>query len=252
MFVDIHSHALAGVDDGPKQWEMTLDMFKQAVEQGISHLVLTPHFVEGDERYSQDTVLSAFERAKQLIREHGIDLRLFLGNEIFIDEKNVERLRKRECMSLNDTGYVLLELPEYILPGVLEDLVYDIQLEGYQVVFAHIERYGWLLKRRALFQRFMEQGVLMQVNATSLLSKDWHMRRRVKRLIRDGMVHVVASDAHDDVRRRFRLKEAYDLVGKKFGMQVANRLFVENPLRIIRDKQVDMPRIASLGFWRRK
>jgi protein-tyrosine phosphatase len=68
----------------------------------------------------------------------------------------------------------------------------------------------------------------------------------------NGMVHVVASDAHDDVKRRFRLREAYDLVGNKFGWQVANRLFVENPLRIIRDKHVEMPGIAHTGFWRRK
>ncbi len=91
----------------------------------------------------------------------------------------------------------------------------------------------------------------MQINATSLLSKDWRMRRRVKRLIREGRVHVVASDAHDDVKRRFRLKEAYEyeLVVKKFGQQVANRLFIENPLRIIRDKHVEMPgnmRLESL------
>jgi protein-tyrosine phosphatase len=252
MFVDIHCHALPGVDDGPKEWEMTLTMFRQAVEQGISHLVMTPHFIEGDLRYSQEMMQSAFERAKQLIRDHGIDLRLFLGNEIFIDQKNVERLIKKECMSLNDTDYVLLELPEYILPGVLEDLVYDLQLEGYQVVFAHIERYDWLLKRKLLFQHFMDQGVLMQINATSLLSKDWHMSRRAKRLVREGLVHVVASDAHDDVKRRFRLKEAYDLVGNKFGWQVANRLFVENPLRIIRNKHVELPGNESVESWWRK
>jgi protein-tyrosine phosphatase len=252
MFVDIHSHALPGVDDGSKQWEMTLAMFKQAVEQGISHLVLTPHYIEGDERYSQDAVLSTFERAKQLIRDQGFDLRLFLGNEVFIDEKNVERLKSRECMTLNNTGYVLIELPDYIMTSVLEDLVYDIQLEGYQVVFAHIERYGWLQKRPTLFRKFMNQGVLMQINATSIVSNDWRTRRRVKRLIMNGMVHVVASDAHDDVKRRFRLREAYDLVGNKFGWQVANRLFVENPLRIIRDKHVEMPGIAHTGFWRRK
>ncbi|QRN84740.1 hypothetical protein JR334_07025 [Clostridia bacterium] len=252
MFVDIHSHALPGVDDGSKQWKMTLEMFKQAVEQDITHMVLTPHYIEGDRDYCLDTVMSAYERSKQLIQEQGLDLNVSLGNEVFIDEKNVTRLKNKECMTLNGTSYVLLELPAHISTSALEGLIYDLQLEGYQPVFAHVERYDWLYRRPILFKELLNHGVLMQINATSVLSSDWRMRRRVKHLIQEGMVHIVASDAHDDVKRRFRLKEAYEKVGRKYGWKLANCLFIENPLRVIRDKYVGVPEKAQEGIWWRR
>lgn len=252
MFVDIHSHALPGVDDGAKQWEMTTEMFKQAVEQDITHIVLTPHYIEGDNQYCLSSVRSAFEKSKQLISDQGFDLRVSLGNEIFIDKNVVTRLKNKECMTINDTSYVLLELPVHILPNALEDMIYDLQLEGYQVVLAHIERYEWLHRRPLLFKELLNRGVLMQINATSILSDDWRLRRRVKHLIQDGGVHIVASDAHDDTKRKFRLKEAYTWVGGKYGWKVANRLFVENPLRVIRDKYIGLPEKAQAGIWWRK
>lgn len=255
-FTDIHCHLLPGIDDGPKNWRASLELARQAVDEGIGTLVATPHQLD---RYLENTaprIRTLAAEAQTRLDEAGIPLTVLPGADVRIHENLPELARDEEVLTLADRRlHLLLELPhEQALP--LGNLIYRLQCEGISCILTHPERNQELSAQPNLLRPWVQQGCLVQITAGSITGHFGSQAQRTCRwLLDEGLVHVVASDAHDAQRRPFRMRAAHDHVCRWLGPGQARTLFVSNPRAIVRGKPVEVPLPISLphrgfaGWW---
>lgn len=189
--VDTHCHILPEVDDGAKNMEETRQMLQEAYEDGIRYIIATPHHHPRRGRKSPKQL----RRQLKLVREEAAqisgELRIYLGTEIYFGQDIPERLREEQILTMNRTRYVLVEFSpgdpfEYICQGIQQ-----IQMKGYEVILAHIERYQCMYKNIENAEHLKHMGVRIQVNADSITGESgWKAKRLVRRLIEIGRAHV--------------------------------------------------------------
>ncbi len=236
--VDTHCHILPEVDDGAKNMEETRQMLQEAYEDGIRYIIATPHHHPRRGRKSPKQL----RRQLKLVREEAAqisgELRIYLGTEIYFGQDIPERLREEQILTMNRTRYVLVEFSpgdpfEYICQGIQQ-----IQMKGYEVILAHIERYQCMYKNIENAEHLKHMGVRIQVNADSITGESgWKAKRLVRRLIDERLVFCVGTDAHDPKRRPPRMKKAAEYVEKKCGEDYARRIFFSNPRIMLRKKR---------------
>ncbi len=233
--IDIHSHILPGVDDGPKTIRDSLLMVRQAQEAGVEAICATPHILNHVTPDLDAAINRAFELIQIQTQEVGLKVRLFLGSEIYL-RPDVMALCHHRFFSLDRSGrYVLMELPLGQFPLGTDRLIYDLRLEGITPVIAHPERSLVKTDQLQQVEGLVRQGALMQINAGSILGKFGRLARRMsERLLELGLAHAVASDAHDVQDRSFCvLTDAYRKTVGILGRNQAERLFVLNPGSIL-------------------
>lgn len=163
-----------------------------------------------------------------------IPLRVHAGGEVRIDPGVAALLQRDQVLTLADRGeYLLLELPLDIPVNPIR-LIDQLASQGISTVIAHAERYPSVVKQLAHAVNWVQAGAALQVNAGSLLGEAGEtVAMCAWELLRRGMVSVVASDAHDPVRRKPRLGEIADVLANEVGASPARQLLRENPLRIL-------------------
>lgn len=195
---DIHSHLLPGIDDGSPDMNTTLNMLSAMYEQGIQHVITTPHILNDLYPNTHALITSKLEEVREAANEAELQIRIDAAAEYYLDEWFIDHYLKKEnpLLSLWDQ-YVLVETNYVERPGYLEEVVFELQLRGYQVVFAHPERYHYLLRDFRKFSPLFESGLIFQSN---LLSFAGHYGPEVKRaalhLLNEGMIRMLGSDAH--------------------------------------------------------
>jgi len=225
------------MDDGAGDMEESLQMLRIARDDGIAGIVATPHIMQGVYDNTREAIDDAISR---LASETDL-IPLYIGADIRLDRETVQRIINRDYPAINDKKYVLLELPAYMLPPVSElgNIIYSLKVRGIVPVITHPERNLPILEDLTILERLVGYGAISQVTAMSLTGKlGRKIQKAAFRMIREGYAHVVASDAHDTGQRPPLLSGAYRKIHKKFGEQVAFRLFVENPLNIIKGSDV--------------
>lgn len=237
--VDLHSHILPGIDDGAKDRAVALEMLKIAVNDGTTDIVLTPHYIHGNVDNTADIVKKCCEELRNLAREEGIDINLYPGNEIFICPEVPSLLDEEKLCSLNGSRYLLVELPMTIVPEYTEEVLYQIRLRGYVPVIAHPERNLRIGKNNDILRNLVQQGVLSQVNATSITGLYGRaIQKTAMGLIKKGLVHFVSSDAHTCRGRSPKLSKAYGIISAGFGGEKAETLFITNGLNAVNNEEV--------------
>ena len=167
---DIHSHILFDIDDGSKNIEESIELLKKLKDIGFNNIILTPHYIEGSEYSSNNSEKN--ERFKELKKEllnQKIDINIYLGNEIFINNNIYELIKKAEIKTLNNTRYILIELPFHNQIVNLEDLIYELKIKGLKPKIAHPERYTYFQENYKEVDRLREEGFLFQGNYASIL-----------------------------------------------------------------------------------
>ncbi|MDY5252547.1 MAG: CpsB/CapC family capsule biosynthesis tyrosine phosphatase [Erysipelotrichaceae bacterium] len=230
MFIDIHSHLLPGVDDGAKTIDEALYLLKQAEEDGIEYVVLTPHYIKnGEFRLKKEEIVQRYQEFKDAVVANGIDIKLLLGNELYIHKDLDDLLINNEICSLNNTSYVLIEFPFDKYKEEYDEYLYNIALSGYRIVIAHPERYGYVQNNIDFCKRWIKEGYYLQVNQNSLFNQ---CEKTVMKLIGNKWVSFVASDAHNEYRP-CNLSKAFAKIMSNFGEEVANDLFCENQYKLL-------------------
>ena len=224
--IDIHSHILPAVDDGSKNTEQSLTMLKEAQRQGITDIILTPHYRA---RYLTDRqgIERMFTKCKKAIKDAGVNVSLYLGQEIYVFEDLLKVLNEGKLITMNGGKYVLVEFPTKQETDIPET-VYELKTNGYIPIVAHIDRYVYADKEIA--REIKEVGGLIQINATTLCGSLFR-RHRAFEFIKEGLVDFIASDVH--YKRRNDMLKAYRIVSRKFGRETAEKLFTENAKIII-------------------
>lgn len=235
--IDIHSHFLPGVDDGARSVEEAVAMIEMAAADGTTHLVGTPHF--------NDQFVFSSEQNRALLQElrarAGNRLALLSGCDFHLSYQNLERLlAEKAAYTVNQGRYLLTEFGNYgIAPQVL-NIFHRLRLADLVPVITHPERNSLLVQQeRGLLRRLAEMGCPIQVTAGSLLGRFGKQAQRMaERLLEERLVHIVASDAHDTAHRPPRLSQARTRVVQKWGLEVAEALFVENPRAAIQSRSL--------------
>ena len=233
---DIHSHILPEVDDGPKSWDVAVEMCGMAAADGITHMVATPHANDRyayDRRYLQQLLL-------QLQARVGKSLQLSLGCDLHLSFENLERvLDQPRDYTIADTNYLLVELSNFSVPIQIGECFTRLGDRGLTPILTHPERNPILQQSPQRVLEWAEQGCLVQVTASSLTGF-WGERPEIiaRWLLDRSAVHVLATDAHDTKRRVPILSEARRVVEKVAGSDYARALVEDNPGAILRGETI--------------
>ena len=229
--IDIHCHILPGVDDGAKSWEMALEMCRLAHQDGIQHIVATPHANDAY-AYKREQLLACLEELRR--RVAGL-LTFSLGSDFHLSYGNVEdALAYPQRYTIEQGSYLLVEFSDYSIPPRISDSLFSLRAKNIIPVITHPERNPILQRHLPQIVKWVQEGCLVQLTA-SALAGTWgaSSRRSANWLLEHDAVHVLASDAHDHKYRKPVLSFARDLVAKRFGSEIAQALVEHNPRAIV-------------------
>lgn len=234
--IDIHSHTLPFTDDGASDWEEALTMLRQAEQDGIQVIVLTPHISNELDFKNEREIIGRYVQLKKKARVQGLTIEIMLGSEILIQPNLALHHR---IATLNNNGiYFLTEFPMQTIPRYAKKVFYKLIVDGYIPIIAHPERNERFLKKTQLVHDFVEIGVLMQINSGSIEGRfGQNVKSLAFNLIENNLAHFIASDGHKCEIRKCQLKKAWNLVAKEWGESKARRLFIENPQKAIRGEK---------------
>jgi protein-tyrosine phosphatase len=199
--IDLHCHVLPGIDDGPRTIEDSLALARAAAAAGIRTVVATSH-VSWEYPNRADTIARLVEELNGRLADNGVALEIRPGAEIAMTRLPDTPPDEVSRLTLGGGQWLLIEPPFTEVSTGLDVLVADLHDRGYQVVLAHPERCPAFHRDRSMLEALVHSGALTSVTAGSLAGRFGKAVRRLSiELIRDGLVHNVASDAHDDSHR---------------------------------------------------
>ena len=249
--IDFHSHIIPNVDDGSKSVEETFELLKEAKEAGFSGIISTSHYMEG--YYETDAAERSvwIKAISENLGKKDIDLKLYLGNEVYITKNIINLLETGKATSINNSNYVLFEFPMNSKPMDMYDIIYDMLECKIVPILAHPERYSFVQKDPNLIYDLIQKGVLMQSNYGSILGMYGEKAEIiVRKLLKNNMVHFLGSDVHrvGSVYPRIQssLKEIEDIVGE----DKLDEISTVNPELVLENKgiEVDEPREIKLSL----
>lgn len=239
---------LAGVDDGAPDLAVSIEMAKAFVADGVTVVACTPHILPGLYFNSGPQIRKATAQLQVSLRGKGIPLQLVTGADNHVVPDFLAKLRDGHLLSLADSRYVLVEPPHHIVPPRLEDLFFNLLVGGYVPILTHPERLTWIESHYRVIQRLVRAGVWMQLTAGSLAGAfGRNARYWAERLLEEGYVHIVATDAHDVDRRPPDLNQGCELAAKRVGDVEAQHLVLTRPEGVLRnDPPTNLPRPGAM------
>lgn len=254
--IDTHNHILPRMDDGPAKAAESLDMGRIAWEDGIRTIVATPHF-NGTYANNPEQIRAAVADFKQKLAASGTALNIVPGMEARVSADLVQDLKMGRLLPINDRSYVLLEFQAQHIPAGFENLVRHFLEAGVSVVLAHPEK-NLLIQRNPryvfnLLERFEPWKIVMQITADSLTGDSGFWAAQTARLLlRCGLAHVIASDAHSSDRRAPRLSRAVEKAGSMVGEERARQMVQDIPSAIVEGTDFPAPfeRKEPKAWWR--
>ncbi len=228
---DIHSHILPFVDDGSSSVESSIALIKEEMANGVTDIILTPHFKKGIYEYGTEELKQEFEKFKEEVQNQGLKVNLYLGQEVYCDRDIYNRIKNGSVLTLSNTPYILLEF-DYFTETDIADYVYNVSMLGYKPIIAHIERYSYL-DWNTIFD-LKRMGALIQVNAFSITG-DYgrNFQKKVIKAIKKGLIDFVASDIHSG--RDCVMHRAYKILSRHGGRHLADKLFALNAKSIFNE-----------------
>lgn len=241
--IDIHTHILYGVDDGAKNLVEALDLLEEAEKVGFTKIIFTSHYMEdyyNVAKISREKILAEIDNTKT----SNIDL--YLGNEILLNDNIMENLNNKKIVTLNNSRYVLIELPFNTKPINLMDVVFFMTSNNLVPILAHPERYIYFYKNLEIYEELVRNGVLLQVNFGSF---DEQYGRRAKiiaeALLKSNLVHFIATDVHREGLYS-KIPEIVNYLEKLVGKEKINQLTTINPGLVIGDKEIEVEEYKNI------
>jgi protein-tyrosine phosphatase len=237
--IDLHCHVLHGVDDGPDHIDQSLQMLREAAAQGITTICATPHVDSWADGRTEMVLLDRLNQLRDATAKANIPVEIILGSEIYFGV-GIESIRSYRFSTLGGNGkYWLIEFSSEIFPSIMENFVRKSISWGIIPIIAHVERYSLLHLRPKYLKGIADAGGLLQIDAGCFVGQyGKRLQKRSHQMIINGHCHVVASDAHDMIKKPLYMQGAYKVVRDLKGPKTASRLFVDNPREILQGNPI--------------
>ena len=239
--IDFHSHILPNIDDGSRSIEETFNLIKEAKNVGFNAIVSTSHYMEN---YYETNVPERevwINAIYENLQVKNIDIRLYLGNEIYLSENIIKLLEEGKASTINDTSYVLFEMPLNAEPLNLYDIVYEMIQCKLVPILAHPERYSFVQKDPELIYDLIQKGVLMQANYGSIIGQYGEKAKMiVRKFLKNNMIHFLGTDVHRQNTIYPRIPECLAEINSLIGEEKLEELSNENPLLALKNKRIDI------------
>lgn len=237
---DIHNHLLYGIDDGSNNLELSIKLLNDLYNRGVTDIVLTPHYIIGTDYNCNN------EKKKKLINElkKNSKVNLYMGNEVYIDNKIVDYIKNKEISTINGSRYLLMELPLREEMNSASDIIFNLRVIGIVPIIAHPERYHYL--DIDTLEKYIDMGCLLQGNITSLLGKyGKEAKSNLELLLKKNMIHVFGTDIHKHI---IDIDECYDMVKHIVNdNNIYNDIMFNNFDKIIHDEEIVAYNIKKTG-----
>lgn len=213
-------------------------MAKMAVADGFRVMACTPHVNPGLYDYTTSDIQGHVSRLQAELQARGIGLHLVVGADVHLIPNLVPRLHDGRAPTLGTSRYFLLEPPTNLCPPNLDKQCELILAEGFRPIVTHPERFAWVDKSWPLMKRLADMGCLIQITASAITGLfGSRVVERSERFIREGLADIIASDAHDTLRRVPNLSAARDVVARWIGVENANHMVQFAPLAVLNDME---------------
>jgi len=244
--IDLHAHILPGIDDGPRTIEDALEMARLAVADNIHTMVATPHLfrrkaVELDDLNHPDKIRQAVAQFNERLAAEQIKLTVLPGCEVPLFVDIIRFFDDRKIITINDTErYICLEMPDTVIPPATDNIIFELNSRGITPIITHPERNLVFYEMPDKLRRFISLGCLAQITARSLIRGfGWGIARFTKKLLREGLIHLMATDAHNLTGRPPVMGDALKKLSKMVGENRARNMVETLPERIIRGQPPD-------------
>lgn len=234
---DIHCHILPGIDDGAKTMEETMQALRTAANQGISNIIVTPHYYPEKYESKASEIIRLCGEVQRRCRQEGLNIRLFTGQECFYYSGLPEKLKSGEVLTMAGSRYVLIEFLPTCPYVQLQQGVMQLQQNGYHPILAHFERYECLEKMEHIYE-LKNRGILLQMNFDTFLhKKNWFQNSKWQKLLQNGVVDLIGSDCHGMHFRPYHADKSMDWMEKNVKFIIRRKILVENVRKILREER---------------
>ena len=239
--IDLHSHILPELDDGAKDIEETIAMAKIAASQGFTKIIATPHHRKPEYIIKKEDILEKIKLVNEHLQKENIDLEIYPGLEVYIERDIPLKLKNKELLSLNNSSYILIELPMKQSVDYIEDVLHEVKVQGYKPIIAHPERYLKVIEDPNYVKSLIKKGCYMQVNALSFTGYfGEECKRTVETLLKHKMIHLISTDAHSSTRRVPKIKNAIEQMKRLCDETYVDEI-INNGFKVFHNENIIMP-----------
>lgn len=242
--IDIHSHIVFEVDDGPKTIEDSRALLEESYRQGVRTIISTSHRRKGMFETPEAKIEENFKQVQELAKEIADDLTVLYGAEIYYTSDILDKLEQGKIPRLADSQYALIEFSMITPYKEIHTALSNVLRLGVTPVVAHIERYHCLENDEKKVRDLINMGCYTQINSSSVLKPKLFgdtykfMKKRAQFFLEKNLVHFVASDMHNLDPRPPYMQEAYQIISKKYGESHAEQLFRKNQELLLRSEYI--------------
>ena len=240
--IDIHSHIVFAVDDGPDTLKESLALIEESYKQGVRTIISTSHRRKGMFETHEDVIFENFSQVKEEAEKKFEDLEILYGGELYFTSSVLEKLERGEVPRMNGTRFALIEFSMTTPWKDIHSALSKVLMLGITPIVAHIERYNALEFNKERVKELINMGCYTQINSSHVLKPKFIgdkykvFKKRARYFLEENLVHCVASDMHNLDGRPPYMKEAYQIIFKEFGQRRAHDLFKENPQTLIENQ----------------
>lgn len=249
--IDVHCHILPHLDDGALDMEEAIAMARQAVNDGIQHIVATPHHRAHHFINERDAIDVAVQQLTQQLEDYNIPLHIYPGQEVRAYRDLLLDYEKGLLQSLNNSRYLLLEFPSSHVPDVAEEIVYELSLLNVVPIIAHPERNKELASDSTRLKELVGEGALAQMTTSSITGQLGRtIQKKSLAMCREGLVHFIATDAHNVQSRPCVLSEAYRVIDDQLGRKFVD-YYKTNAEHLLQNKTIEpnLSRVAKRSWY---
>jgi protein-tyrosine phosphatase len=246
--IDLHCHILPDLDDGPREWQESLEMCETAFRDGIHTIVATPHIKPGVYEPEKKLILSRIKELNRRIEKtkwlnsltNSVPLTILPGAEVHLHPDIISKI---DDVTINPSSgpirYFFLELPDYFLFSRVKELIRKLRSKDIIPILTHPERNLTIMRNKRLLFEFIRAGVLSQVTAMSITGEfNREIQKITRKMISSDLVHIIASDAHSRDRRPPILSRAVEETAKIIGTDKAEKMVQDIPQAVIEGREV--------------
>ena len=257
--IDIHNHIVYGVDDGSRNLDESIKMVELYKKAGFDQIIATSHYDKSRYTVDANEIKEKVSIINDEIEKRTLDFKVYPGHEIQVELDMIKKIKSGDLLTLNNSRYVLCELSFVNKPTFLKDLFYNLELEGYVPIIAHVERYPYVENNIDWVEDFINMAALIQINYSSITS-NYEITRE---LLERNMVHIIGTDSHQSEWRNPDIRAYKDEMLKIVSEERFEILSTINPAKVINDEFISSEydkiikpekreKKGIFNFWRRK